>query len=226
MTQKIKILLVEDNPEYRHVIDFSLQDDPKLELINQFGTAEQALRSLQNTDIRKVPDVILLDLNLPGMSGLEAIPWFGKSVPESKIIILTQSENEADVLSSIEQGAAGYLLKSASAQEIKSGIQMVMEGGASLDPRMARYLLNNFRTKRSRLQKDGLLSEREMEILILISQGEARKEISSSLKISLKTVDNHIAHIFAKLNVVNAPAAVAKAYKTGIFPGGAEEGGK
>ncbi|MEP2776173.1 MAG: response regulator transcription factor [Luteolibacter sp.] len=217
---KIKILLIEDNPEYRHVICFALQDDPRLELIDQFGTAEQALRSLQNAETRKVPDVILLDLHLPGMSGLEALPWLTEYVPDSHIIILTQSENEFDVLCSIKSGASGYLLKSSSAQEIKAGIQTVMEGGASMDPRMAIYLLDSFKRKKAPVKEDHSLSEREMEILTLISEGQARKEISQSLKISPKTVDNHIAHIFDKLGVANAPAAVARAYKTGIFPPG------
>ncbi|WPJ95692.1 response regulator transcription factor [Coraliomargarita algicola] len=218
MTQKIKVLLVEDSPEYRHVISFAFEDDPKLELIDKFGTAEQALRHLQSPNLQQIPDVILLDLNLPGMSGIEAIHWLTEYVPKTKIIILTQSRNEADVLSSIERGAAGYLLKSASAQEIKSGIQIVMEGGASLDPKMANFLLHNFKKQKAPTTGNEILSSREMEILSLISQGQARKEISKGLKISSKTVDNHIAHIFEKLNVVNAPSAVAEAYKTGILP--------
>jgi DNA-binding NarL/FixJ family response regulator len=218
MTNKIKIVLVEDNPEYRHVINFALEDDPELALIDQFGTAEQALRSLQNMATRNVPNVILLDLNLPGISGLESLPEFVKTIPDTKIIILTQSENEADVLSAIEQGAAGYLLKSASMQEIKAGVKMVMDGGASLDPRMASYVLNTVKKKKRQAREETSLSEREMEVLTLISQGHARKEISGTLSISQKTVDNHVAKIFEKLNVANAPAAIAKAYKTGIFP--------
>lgn len=218
MKNRIKIMLVEDNPEYRHVIDFFLQDEPELELINQFGTAEQALRSLQNMETRKVPDVVLLDLNLPGISGIEALPEFAKSIPTSKIMVLTQSRQESDVLTAIKQGAAGYLLKSASAQEIKKGIETVMKGWAPLDPLIARFILRTIKKQETPAKEEASLSERELEILTLISEGRARKEISSRLHISTKTVDNHIAHIFEKLDVANAPSAVAKAYQSGLFP--------
>ena len=218
MKRKIKVMLVEDNPEYRHVISFSLEDDDNLELISQFGAAEQALRSLQNMATRKVPDVILLDLNLPGMTGIDALPEFTKQSPQSKTIVLTQSQNEADVLAAIQQGAAGYLLKSSSVQEIKAGIQHVMEGGAPLDPMMAQYILNNFPKASAPTESAPPLSERELEILTFISKGMARKEISQTLSISTKTVDNHIAHIFEKLEVPNAPAAINKAHRLGLFP--------
>lgn len=211
-------MLIEDNPEYRHVIDFSLQDDSEIELINQFGAAELALRSLENMATRTTPDVILLDLNLPGMSGIEAIPWLIKHAPDSQIIVLTQSENEADVLTAIESGAAGYLLKSTSIQGIKFGIKTVISGGASIDPKMALYILNSLKKNKTSVSKESPISEREIEILTLISNGLARKEISTALEISPKTVDNHIAHIFEKLNVQNAPAAVSKAHRLGLFP--------
>ncbi|VGO12496.1 Oxygen regulatory protein NreC [Pontiella desulfatans] len=220
MTQKIKLMLVEDNPEYRHVIQFAFQDDSVLELINQFGTAELALRSLQNMNTRNVPDVILLDLNLPGLSGLDALTEFSRLIPATKTIVLTQSHSETDILTAIQRGAAGYLLKSATVQEIKSGIQLVMEGGASLDPKMAKYVLRSIRKGEALPKESTTLSEREMEILTLISQGFARKQISQHLSISAKTADNHIAHIFEKLNVPNAPAAVHRAHALGFFPSG------
>ncbi|MDA7891235.1 MAG: response regulator transcription factor [Akkermansiaceae bacterium] len=217
MNEKIKLMLVEDSHEYRHVIQFAFQDDQEIELVDIFGTAELALRSLGNPSSRTVPDVILLDLNLPGISGLDALPELSKLTPESKILILTQSESEADVLSAIRSGASGYLLKSSSVQELRSGIQTVMDGGASVDPRMALYLLNSFKREPVTLDKDITLSERELEILSLISEGLARKEIAEKLEISPKTVANHIAHIFEKLNVPNSPAAINKAHRMGIL---------
>jgi two-component system nitrate/nitrite response regulator NarL len=117
------------------------------------------------------------------------------------------------------QGAAGYLLKSASVQEIKAGIQTVMEGGASLNSKMARYLLNTLKKSPKKDLTKTTLSERETEILSLISEGLVRKQIGVKLDISHKTVANHIAHIFKKLGVLNAPAAVSKAYKTCLFRG-------
>ena len=108
MKRKIKIMLVEDNPEYRRVLDIAIKRDPDMELVSQVGTAERALRSFQVMSTRIVPDIILLDLNLPGMSGLEALPHFAQAVPDTHIIVLTQSDREDDVLHSISLGAKGY----------------------------------------------------------------------------------------------------------------------
>lgn len=212
-------MLVEDSQEYRDVIQFALEDDPRIELVNMFGTAELALRSLKNEKTRAVPDVMLLDLNLPGISGINALPEFIKLIPESKILILTQSECEADLFKSLKLGAVGYLLKSSSVQALRSGIEASISGGASIDPSMARYFLDNIREKTSDLLPDCDLSEREVEILRLVSQGLARKEIAESLSISPKTVANHIAHIFEKLKVPNAPAAITKAHQVGLLGG-------
>lgn len=217
MEESIKLMLVEDSHEYRHVIQFAFQDDPTMDLVGVFGTAELALRSLENEATRTVPDVMLLDLNLPGISGIEALPDLVRLSPESKVLVLTQSESEADVLAAIKQGAAGYLLKSSSIQELRAGIEAIVKGGASVDPRMARYILNTFRKVPAESGEGSTLSEREMEILSLIGQGLARKEIAERLEISHKTVANHIAHIFDKLNVPNSPAAISKAHRMGLL---------
>ncbi|VGO12219.1 Oxygen regulatory protein NreC [Pontiella desulfatans] len=218
MNRKIKIMLVEDNPEYRRVIEIALKRDDGLELVNQSGTAERALRSLQDMSTRNVPDLILLDLNLPGMSGLEALPHFAKAVPDSSIIVLTQSDNEADVLKAISLGAKGYLLKSATVQQIKDGIKTVVEGGSSLSPAVACFILNKLKTKLSQNQKGDLLSERELETLKLLGDGLQKKEIADQLGISTFTVATHIRHIYEKLEVPNAPAAVNRAHRLGLFP--------
>lgn len=215
--KQIKVMLVEDSPEFRDVIAFGLSDEPDLDISDQFITADAALRHLTNLPAPERPDIILLDLNLPGISGLEAIPKFKSIAPNLEIIVLTQSEREADVLSSISSGAAGYLLKEASLDQIIEGIRIVMDGGASLDPVMARYLLNN--QSRYNLQKNGAtpLSPRELQILDLLAKGQLQKQIADALDISPKTVGFHIGHIYEKLEVQNAPAAVHKAHKLGIF---------
>lgn len=212
------VMLVEDNPEYRDVIDFALKDDPGIDLQSQFGTAEFALRSLQDMSTRIVPDIILLDLKLPGMSGLEALPHFRQSAPEAKVIILTQSDREADIVVAISGGASGYLLKSCTVNEVKDGIQTVMRGGASLDASVAKFILGTFRKSPAKAQPEHTLTDRELEILQLQAEGLAKKEIADRLDISTHTVSNHIRHIYEKLEVPNAPAAVSKAYKTGILP--------
>jgi DNA-binding NarL/FixJ family response regulator len=217
MNRKIKLMLIEDNPEYRDVIDFSLKGDPDIELESQYSTAEVALRNLQDLSSSAAPDLILLDLNLPGMSGLEAIPWIKKYVLETRIIILSQSNQKSDILKAISDGVDGYLLKSSTLDQVKNSIRSVMKGGASLDSEVARLIMNSLQNTLPEKEKDPGLSKKEMKILSLIADGLQKKEISAQLKISNNTVDTHVRHIYEKLNVQNAPAAVSEAYKSGLF---------
>lgn len=218
MKNRINIMLVEDHPEYRETLEFVLGKEKDIELISQFGNAELALRSLLDQTGKQQPDMILLDLNLPGMSGLEAMPWFKKYIPQVKIIILSQSEMDADVLCAIQQGASGYLLKSCTMDEITKGIRDVNEGGATLEPRLARFILESLQPRLPKAANQIGISQREWEVLSLIGDGLTQKQISSQLEISVFTVTDHLKHIYEKLNVANAPQAIAKAYQTGIFP--------
>lgn len=217
MSKSIRIVMVEDHPEYREGIALALETEPDIQLTDQFGMAEQALKVLEHDT---TTDVVLLDLNLPEMSGLEAIPWIKKYCPKIKIIILSQSDNETDILKAIHLGADGYLLKGSTLDEIISGIRTVVKGGASLDPRVAQFILNTIQTKVPEVNSDPLLSERELEILRLLSEGLMKKDISERLDIGITTVATHVRRIYEKLDVVNAPAAISKAYKTGIFSSG------
>lgn len=209
--------MVEDHPDYREGLMLALETEPDMELIRIFGTAEAALRKLQYDKGFPNPDVILLDLNLPGMNGLDALPWFRDYVPKAKIIVLTQSDREDDVLSAISAGASGYLLKSATLDQITEGIRTVMEGGASLDANMATFILDTFKKIPPTARMENTLTKRELEVITLLSEGLSKKEISGRLSISTPTVASHVAHIYQKLNVHNAPAAVAKAFRMGVF---------
>jgi DNA-binding NarL/FixJ family response regulator len=220
MKNKIRVMLVEDHVGYREVITRALKRESGVELISQFGTAEIALRSVQDNPSEQVPDIVLLDLNLPGLSGLESIPWFKKYVPQTKILIISQSDSEADILSAISLGAAGYLLKSATVKQISDGIRTVIDGGASLDPKVAKLVLNRLKNRSPKPSQKKALSERELEILTLIGEGLVKKEIAERLAISITTVAYHVKHIYEKLNVVNAPAAVSKGYLSDILPAG------
>ncbi len=217
MKNTIRVMMVEDHPEYREVIEIALQKSPNIELVSEFGTAERALRSLQDMETRKEPDIILLDLNLPGMSGLDAIPYFNKTIPDARIIILSQSNQEADVLKAISLGAMGYLLKSSTVTQITDGIKTVMEGGAPIDAGVAKYLLASFQAPPKADDSLPALSDREMQILKLVADGHLKKEIAEMLGISVYTVVTHTGHIYQKLNVVNAPAAINKAHTLGLF---------
>ena len=217
MKHKIRILLIEDHPEYREVIELALNKETDMELHAQFGSAEAALHRLQERPCRVAPDIILLDLHLPGMSGLDALALLAKAAPPARIIILTQSDRESDVLRAITRGAAGYLLKSASRRAIIDGIRMVMAGGASLDAGVARFILKTLRSHLPEKSTEHPLSKREMEILTLLAEGLVQKEIALKLNISITTVVTHINHIYEKLNVTNAPAAINKAHLSGLF---------
>ncbi|WP_372808458.1 response regulator [Pontiella sp.] len=217
MKPTIRVMLVEDNPEYREVIKLALEDETDIELISQFGTSEIALRSLQELSTRKAPDLVLLDLRLPGMDGLDSLPYFRSALPDAKIIILTQSDDQADVLRAIGRGASGYLLKSATLSQITDGIRSVMKGGAPLDAGVARFIVASLQSKLPNDQVAIDLSPREYEILTLIGDGLVKKEIAEQLNISYSTVDTHVAHIYEKLEVSNAPSAINKAHILGLF---------
>ncbi len=219
MSHQIRIMMVEDHPEYREIVELALGKESDMKLISQFGTVERALRSLRDRDNGgQIPDIILLDLNLPGMDGLEAIPHFANEVPDARIIILTQSDREQDVLKAVMLGASGYLMKSSTVRQLTEGIRTVMEGGASLDTKVANFILNTLKTKLPGKEFEQLLTERELEVLSLLAEGRVKKEIAERLQISLSTVVTHVTHIYDKLNAPNAPSAIAKAFQLGILP--------
>ncbi len=216
MKPPIEIMLIEDSTAYRKVTARALDSEVDLNLTSQFGTAEIALRELKETPAHSQPDLVILDLNLPGMSGLEALPWIQNYSPDTKVIILTQSNREADIVTAISQGAAGYLLKSNTLDQLTEGIRNVMAGGASLDTSVAKFLINKMKDV-SATPENKALSQREMEVMVLISEGLQKKEIGVLLKISTRTVAAHVERIYSKLNVKNSAAAVNKAHQAGIF---------
>jgi len=216
MDRPIRVLIIEDNAEYRGAVELAMESEPDIYICGLFGTAEVAIRNLAETDPSELPDVILLDVRLPGASGIDSIASIRKVTPDSKILILTQSDQEADVVSAISQGAAGYLLKSATLSELVEGIRNVHEGKATLDPNVAKFIFDSFSKKHSSIQ-DSPLSQRETDVLKLVAKGLVKKEIATQLGISYATVDTHIGRIYGKLQVNNAPSAVNKAHVMNLF---------
>ncbi len=213
-----KIIIVEDNPGYREMLSEIVQLQEGIHLINQFGTAEGALNSTQNAPLNETPDLVLLDLNLPGMSGLASIPFFKTYIPKAQIIVLTQSNREADIVEAISKGAKGYLLKSSTAADIRSAIKAVLSGGATLDPSVAQHILKLIPKKSHKDDLEIPLSDRELEVLELLANGLQKKEIADRLSISVTTVADHVRRIYYKLEVPNAPSAIHQAHKLGLFP--------
>jgi len=216
MNDQIKIMLVEDNQEYSEVIKLAISRRDGMELTAAFTTAEIALRSLRSEEYIS-PHIILLDLRLPGMGGLEALPYFKEMTPEAKIIILSQSDAESDISEAISKGASGYLLKSSTIAQIKDGIRAVAEGGVILDPTVAKFVLQEYKSNRPILSVNKALSNRELEVLGLLAEGKVKKEIGDTLSISYGTVDTHIRRVYQKLDVNNAAGAVSMAFRMGIL---------
>ena len=216
MSEYIKIMMVEDHPEYRETVEMMISRQPDMELLSQFGTAERGLRSFQDSP-SSVADILLLDLNLPGMSGLEAIPYFTEERAKMKIIVLTQSDQEEDILKAIMLGASGYLLKSSTLKQLTDGIRMVASGGASLDASVAKFAMHTLKAKLLPQVLAQMLTDREIQILELLAEGLVKKEIAKQLKISVSTVVTHVNNIYEKLAVKNAPSAIAKAFHLGIL---------
>lgn len=218
MKSVIEAAIIEDHPEYREMIEMLLEDEGGVSLTWKFGSAEWALRRMESDSKKCQPDVILLDLGLPGMSGHEAIPKLLKLVPVAKIIVISQENQEKSVLDAITLGASGYLLKSATAAQIIRAIHEVNDGGNPLDAKIAGYLLKNMNSVLSSGAEKGALTKRELEVLDLVAKGLVKKEIAGQLGIGETTVVSHVKNIYEKLGTTNAPAAVAQAYQKGLLP--------
>ena len=218
MNEKISVLIIEDSADYRSTVELAMESETDFDLIGQFGTSEIAIQALSENRFGRMPKIILLDLRLPGMDGLEAMAIIQRYSAGSKIIVLTQSNQEQDVLRAVACGASGYLMKSATLSELMYGIRMVASGGVILDASVAQFILNKVQTQIPPNEQSSLLSERETEVLTLIAEGFVKKQIAKKLGIGYTTVDTHVSRIYVKLRVSNAPAAVNIAHRLNLFP--------
>jgi DNA-binding NarL/FixJ family response regulator len=207
----IKVLIIEDHQEYRESLIISLQSSNNIQCTGKFPSVEAALLS------KSEPDVILLDISLPGMNGIEGIPKLKEHFPKASILMLTIFDDNDSIFRSVLTGADGYLLKTTEPKKLISAIEDAAVGGCPMSPSVARQAMNFFRKKYPIPQKSLLLSDREKEILQLIIDGNNNDQIAVKLFISIQTVRNHIRHIYEKLHVHSKSQAVVKAIKENLI---------
>ena len=210
MMNKTDVIIIEDNELLRDSLKEAINKSSNINCNNTFGSGETALNFIEKEEL--VPDIILLDIGLPGMNGIELIPELKKLSPSSKIIIITIHDDDENVFNAICAGASGYLLKDLSSEEIVASISEVMNGGAPMNSHIAKKVLNMFRDQN--LRSDGYdLSEREKEILSHLVDGLSKKQIADKIFLSHHTVDSHIRNIYAKLEVHSRSSAISKAIR-------------
>ncbi|HEX3246403.1 MAG TPA: response regulator transcription factor [Chloroflexota bacterium] len=205
----IRTLVVDDHPVVREGLVATLSDEADLEVVGSAASAEEALQLVESLQ----PDVVLLDLELPGMNGGEAIAGIGASSPATRILVFTAYESDERVIQAIRAGARGYLLKGATVAEITDAIRAVAAGGTALAPAAAAHLASAIRAPRGA----GPLTAREREVLGLIAHGLAGKQIANALSITERTVKFHTASLIRKLGAENRAQAVALAAQRGLL---------
>ena len=214
MSEPIKLLIVDDHPVVRDGLSGMFARDPGFEVLGEAGDGAEAVELAQALR----PDVILMDLRMPGMDGLAAITELAVRRSPAKILVLTTYDTDSYVVPAIEAGATGYLLKDAPRAELLRAVRAAAEGQSVLSPSVATRLMTRVRTPGS-----GPLSQRELEVLELVAAGNTNREVAAKLFISEATVKSHLLNIYAKLGVSDRAAAVGEAFNRRLLtPGGAD----
>jgi len=203
----IHVGIIEDDETIREGYAFLIGNTPGYKIAGTYPSYEDAAKKLVHDN----PDVLLLDVELPGLSGIEALPKLKKLLPDMHILILTVYEQEMLIFRALGNGAAGYLTKNTPAEKIVAAIHEVMEGGGPMSANIARMVISSFKRNESTP-----LTRRETEILEQIATGKSRKRIAEELFIDLETVKSHIKNIYHKLNV-HSKADAIKAAKDNKF---------
>jgi DNA-binding NarL/FixJ family response regulator len=213
---RVEVFLVEDHAYFRQGMRELLEaNDPEITVVGDAGSAEQAVRLI--CDLQ--PDVVLMDIHLPGESGIDAIRRLALDCPLVHVLILSGSGTDANVVEAVLAGARGYLLKSAPMAEIVAGIHTAVDGGSVLSPGVATQLLDYVREARPGISDPvphPRLTPREVEVLRLLAEGLENSRIADRLVISPRTARNHVASILAKLQMENRIQAAVYAVKNGL----------
>jgi DNA-binding NarL/FixJ family response regulator len=209
-----RVLLVDDHNLFRAGLRTQLEE-AGIDVVGEAQTGSGALAEIRST----APDVVVMDLNMPGLSGVEATRQIAFSAPASRVLVLTASDEDADVMDAIMAGACGYLLKEASIDELLAGIRAAAAGESLVSPAIASKVLHRLRETAGEAREEvapSHLSEREMQVLRLIASGQDNAQIAAELHISPKTVKNHISNILMKLQIENRIQAAVFAVRSGL----------
>ncbi|MGZ4108649.1 MAG: response regulator [Actinomycetota bacterium] len=207
----IRIMIVDDHPVTREGLHAALDVEDGVEVVGEAGSGEQAI---ENAGELK-PDVVFMDVRMPGMGGIEAARAIRQASPDTKVILVTVDESRASISEAIQAGVSGYLLKDTSADELVNAARLAVEGKAVIHPQLTRAFIEEVQTAEKRGDA-AALSRREKEILQKVAYGATTKEVAHDLGISPHTVKTHLERIFEKLGANDRAQAVAIAIRTGL----------
>jgi DNA-binding NarL/FixJ family response regulator len=213
--ENLRVLLVDDHDLFRTGLR-NLLEEQAVQVVGEAGDGVQAVRMVREL----APDVVVMDLNMPGMTGVEATRQVTSQAPLTRVVVLTISDQDEDVMNAILAGACGYLMKDSSIQELMQGIRAAAVGESLISPHIAAKVLQRMRATGTSEQDAATiraeLSDREIEVLKLIANGKDNAQIAGELHISPKTVKNHISNILMKLQIDNRIQAAVYAVRSGI----------
>jgi two-component system response regulator NreC len=207
----IRVLLVDDHIVLRDGLKSLLNHESDIEVIGDVGDGREAISAVESLQ----PDVILTDISMPGLNGIESVRMLRHEHPTLKIIILSMHSGQEYVLQSLQAGANGYVVKQADASEVLAAIRSVMAGGAYLSPTISKHLINDYLSQTPEEISGPKLTTREREVAQLIAEGQSTREISETLTISVKTVETHRMNIMKKLDAKSATDIIKYALKKG-----------
>ena len=211
-TASVRVLIVDDHAVVRKGIRAMLSETSGFEVVGEADNGHDAVLRARETH----PDVILMDLLMPGMDGIEATRQITASQRETGVLVLTSFATDKDLFPALKAGALGYLLKDASPEELVRGIRRVARGESSLDPAIARRLLQEISHKKERKPAGEELTAREMDVLQLVAAGLTNQEIADRLKVGERTVRTHMGHVLAKLHLTSRTQAALYAMREGL----------
>jgi DNA-binding NarL/FixJ family response regulator len=215
MDRMVKVLVVDDHDVVREGIRMVLSSDPELDVVGTASSGEQAIEEVH----RLHPDVVVMDIGMPGLSGFEATRRIRESEPDVKVVALTVHDSEAYVFQMLQAGATGYVVKRAAAEDVIQAVKRASKGEAVLHPSVAKLVIKDYlsRVERGEEASFDTLSDREREILKLIAEGRTNREIAEMLFLSIKTVQAHRANLMHKLGMHDRTELVKYAIRKGII---------